>query len=234
MFASVTTWAKLVREPGRRRPRRPQPPAPASAVRASQPNQGWRLDATIFGLLDGTRAPSPAAIDHFSRARRKSRSSLRLVASQLRSSGDASCANHAPNTRFGLMRSSSSRRTSCSFSPGTFHRRLCPHGIAIDTDLRCQQWQCPHAFKGLRCQVRPFNPPPRLISPAVFSILFGRGLALRRCRGGQATRTHPVSGRSKVKRWSRAPRTAIWAGVLFRPSPASPSTPGRSLRCGRP
>jgi len=68
VFASVTTWAKLVREHGWRRPRRRlHPPKPTVGVRATQPNEAWHVDTTIIRLLDGTRAYVHAAIDNFSR-----------------------------------------------------------------------------------------------------------------------------------------------------------------------
>jgi putative transposase len=68
VFASVTTWAKLVREHGWRRPRRRlYPPRPTVGVRATQPNEAWHVDTTVIKLLDGTRAYLHAAIDNFSR-----------------------------------------------------------------------------------------------------------------------------------------------------------------------
>ena len=68
VFASVTTWAKLVREHGWRRPRhRLHPPKPTVGVRATQPNEAWHVDTTVIKLLDGTRAYIHAAIDNFSR-----------------------------------------------------------------------------------------------------------------------------------------------------------------------
>jgi hypothetical protein len=68
VFASVTTWAKLVREHGWRRPRhRLHPAKPTVGVRATQPNEAWHVDTTVIRLLDGTRAYIHAAIDNFSR-----------------------------------------------------------------------------------------------------------------------------------------------------------------------
>lgn len=68
VFASVTTWAKLVREHGWRRPRRRiHPPKPTVGVRARQPNEAWHVDTTVIKLLDGTRAYVHAVIDNFSR-----------------------------------------------------------------------------------------------------------------------------------------------------------------------
>jgi transposase InsO family protein len=68
VFASVTTWAKLVRARGWRRPRRRlHPPKPTVGLRATQPNEAWHVDTTIVRLLDGTRAYLHAVIDNFSR-----------------------------------------------------------------------------------------------------------------------------------------------------------------------
>ena len=68
VFASVTTWAKLRRERGWRRPRRRlYPPKPTVGMRATQPNVAWHVDTTIIKLLDGTRAYIHAGIDNLSR-----------------------------------------------------------------------------------------------------------------------------------------------------------------------
>jgi putative transposase len=68
VFASVTTWAKLVRERGWRRPRqRVHPAKPTVGVRATQANETWHVDTTIVRLLDGTRAYLHAVIDNYSR-----------------------------------------------------------------------------------------------------------------------------------------------------------------------
>jgi putative transposase len=68
VFASVTTWAKLVRERGWLRPRcRIHPPKPTVGVRAMQPNEAWHVDTTVIKLLDGTRAYLHGVIDNFSR-----------------------------------------------------------------------------------------------------------------------------------------------------------------------
>jgi hypothetical protein len=56
VFASVTTWAKLVRERGWRRPRqRVHPPKPTVGVRATAPNEIWHIDVTVLKLLDGRK-----------------------------------------------------------------------------------------------------------------------------------------------------------------------------------
>ena len=68
VFASVTTWTKLVRERGWRRPRqRLHPPKPTVGVRASQPNEIWHIDTTLIKLLDGTKVYLQAVLDNYSR-----------------------------------------------------------------------------------------------------------------------------------------------------------------------
>jgi hypothetical protein len=68
VFASPTTWAKLVRECGWRRPRqRIHPPKPTVGVRASQPNQIWHVDTSVIRLIDGTKVYLQAALDNYSR-----------------------------------------------------------------------------------------------------------------------------------------------------------------------
>jgi len=68
VFASPTTWHRLVRLYKWRRPRRRIHPAkPSIGVRASAPNQIWHIDTTLIRLLDGTRAHLHAVIDNFSR-----------------------------------------------------------------------------------------------------------------------------------------------------------------------
>jgi transposase InsO family protein len=68
VFASVTTWAKLVCERGWRRPRqRVHPPKPTVGVRATAPNQIWHIDVSVLKLLDGTKAYLHAIIDNYSR-----------------------------------------------------------------------------------------------------------------------------------------------------------------------
>jgi transposase InsO family protein len=68
VFASPSTWAKLIRERGWLRPRqRVHPPKPTLGVRASQPNEIWHVDVTVLKLLDGTKAYLHAIIDNYSR-----------------------------------------------------------------------------------------------------------------------------------------------------------------------
>ena len=68
VFASASTWTKLVRERGWRRPRqRVHPPKPTVGVRASQPNQIWHIDTSVIKLLDGTKVYLQAVLDNYSR-----------------------------------------------------------------------------------------------------------------------------------------------------------------------
>jgi putative transposase len=68
VFASPSTWYRLVREAGWRRPRKRLYPAkPKLGIRANRPNEVLHLDVTIIKLLDGTRAYLHAVIDNYSR-----------------------------------------------------------------------------------------------------------------------------------------------------------------------
>jgi transposase InsO family protein len=68
VIASPSTWYRLVREMGWRRPRnRVYPAKPRIGIRASAPNELLHLDVTIIKLLDGTRAYLHAVIDNYSR-----------------------------------------------------------------------------------------------------------------------------------------------------------------------
>ncbi|MFC1611426.1 transposase [Myxococcota bacterium] len=68
VFASATTWAKLVRQRGWRRPRRRvYPEKPKVGIRATRPNELWHIDVTVIKLLDGTKVYLHAIIDNFSR-----------------------------------------------------------------------------------------------------------------------------------------------------------------------
>lgn len=68
VFASVSTWGKLVRERGWLRPRqRVHPAKPTVGVRAARPNEIWHVDATVLKLVDGTKAYLHAIIDNYSR-----------------------------------------------------------------------------------------------------------------------------------------------------------------------
>jgi putative transposase len=68
VFASPSTWHRLVRKNGWRRPRkRVHPAKPKLGVRASGSNEIWHVDTSAVRLLDGTRAYLYAVIDNFSR-----------------------------------------------------------------------------------------------------------------------------------------------------------------------
>lgn len=68
VFASPTTWYRLVRKFKWRRPRRRIHPAkPKVGIRATKPNEIWHVDMTMLRLLDGSRAYLHAIIDNFSR-----------------------------------------------------------------------------------------------------------------------------------------------------------------------
>ena len=68
VFASPTTWHRLLRLHKWRRPRlRVYPSKPKVGIRASHPNEIWHVDTTLIRLLDGTRVYLHAVIDNFSR-----------------------------------------------------------------------------------------------------------------------------------------------------------------------
>ncbi len=68
VFASASTWYRLIRDHQWRRPRqRIHPAKPRVGIRASRPNQIWHIDTTLIRLLDGSRAYLHAVIDNFSR-----------------------------------------------------------------------------------------------------------------------------------------------------------------------
>ena len=68
VFASASTWYRLVREHQWRRPRqRVHPAAPKVGIRAVRPNEIWHMDTTLIRLLDGSRVYLQAVIDNFSR-----------------------------------------------------------------------------------------------------------------------------------------------------------------------
>src|SRR5262249_11402965 len=68
VFASPTTWYRLVRRFQWRRPRqRVHPSGPEVRIPASRPAEIWHLDPTLIRLLDGSRAYLHALIDNFSR-----------------------------------------------------------------------------------------------------------------------------------------------------------------------
>jgi transposase InsO family protein len=66
--ASPSTWYRLVRQYGWRRPRvRVHPAKPKVGLRTTGPDETWHIDTTVIRLLDGTRAYLHAVIDNFSR-----------------------------------------------------------------------------------------------------------------------------------------------------------------------
>ena len=68
LYAAPSTWRKLTRERGWRRPRqRVHPAKPKLGIRADAPNAIWHIDTTIIGLLDGTKLYLHGIIDNFSR-----------------------------------------------------------------------------------------------------------------------------------------------------------------------
>jgi len=68
VLASPSTWYRLVRERGWRRPRsRIHPKGPRVGIRATEPDAIWHIDTTLIRLLDGTRVYLHALIDNFSR-----------------------------------------------------------------------------------------------------------------------------------------------------------------------
>ena len=68
VFASSTTWYRLVRAHKWRRPRqRVHPAKPKVGIRATRPNEIWHVDTTLIRLLDGSKVYLHAIIDNFSR-----------------------------------------------------------------------------------------------------------------------------------------------------------------------
>jgi transposase InsO family protein len=68
VWASASTWYRLVRRFSWRRPRlRVHPAKPKTGLRTTRPNEMWHIDTTVIRLLDGTRVYLHAVIDNFSR-----------------------------------------------------------------------------------------------------------------------------------------------------------------------
>jgi transposase InsO family protein len=66
--ASPSTWYRLVRKYGWRRPSlRVHPAKPKVGLRTTRADEMWHIDTTVIRLLDGTRAYLHAVIDNFSR-----------------------------------------------------------------------------------------------------------------------------------------------------------------------
>ncbi len=67
LFASASTWYKVIRERGWKRPRRRVHPAkPKQGLRATRPDQYWHIDATVIRLTTDIRIYLQAVIDNFS------------------------------------------------------------------------------------------------------------------------------------------------------------------------
>ncbi len=68
VWAGPSTWYRLVRQHGWRRPRlRVHPAKPKIGLRTTRADEMWHIDTTVIRLLDGTRAYLHAVIDNFSR-----------------------------------------------------------------------------------------------------------------------------------------------------------------------
>jgi hypothetical protein len=68
VWASPSTWYRLVQQNGWRRPHlRVHPSKPRVGVRTTRADEMWHIDTTVIRLLDGTRAYLHAVIDNFSR-----------------------------------------------------------------------------------------------------------------------------------------------------------------------
>src|SRR5262249_25226286 len=68
VWASPSTWYRLARKFGWRRPRlRVHPAKPKVGLRTTRPNEMWHIDTTVIRLLDGTRAYVHAETDNFCR-----------------------------------------------------------------------------------------------------------------------------------------------------------------------
>ena len=68
VWASPSTWYRLVRTFGWRRPRlRVRPAKPKIGLRTTRADEMWHIDTTVIHLLDGSRAYLHAVIDNFSR-----------------------------------------------------------------------------------------------------------------------------------------------------------------------
>ena len=68
VFASATAWYRIVREFNLRRPGvRIYPPKPKIGIRASEPNQIWHVDVSVFRIVNGAKVYIQAIIDNASR-----------------------------------------------------------------------------------------------------------------------------------------------------------------------
>ena len=68
VFASDSTWRRLIRTRDWRRPRlRMYPAKPKTGLRATRPNEWWHIDLTVIRLTSGAKVYLHAVIDNFSR-----------------------------------------------------------------------------------------------------------------------------------------------------------------------
>ena len=66
VFASSSTWYRLIRIHNWRRPRkRTHPAKPKVGIRASRPNEIWHVDTTLIRLLDGSPAAAAGRSFHY-------------------------------------------------------------------------------------------------------------------------------------------------------------------------
>jgi transposase InsO family protein len=68
VFASESTWRRLIHSRGWKRPRvRVYLAKPKTGVRATRPNEWWHIDLTVVRLTNGAKVYLHAVIDNFSR-----------------------------------------------------------------------------------------------------------------------------------------------------------------------
>jgi transposase InsO family protein len=68
VFATVTTWSRIIRQLGLGRNLvRVYPPRPKIGIRASAPGKIWHLDYTILRLQDGSKVFIQCVLDNYSR-----------------------------------------------------------------------------------------------------------------------------------------------------------------------
>ena len=126
VFASPTTWYRLVRRFRWRRPRkRVHPTGPKVGIRASRPDQIWHIDTTVIRLLDGTDESQ----DELS-AMRAADGAGKLIIGPCKSTPDACSASNRDGQKHWPTRPGDTRRlksgrhrhsslwSSTSFSPG--------------------------------------------------------------------------------------------------------------------
>ncbi len=68
VYASASTWYRVIKNCGWRRPRRRiHPGKPTEGIRAERPDEVWHIDTSVIRLLDGTKVYLQAVLDNFSR-----------------------------------------------------------------------------------------------------------------------------------------------------------------------